>query len=146
MKHRIVAFEDLIAPLSNGKILLLVECLNIEGCEQPGIMGELSELLNLGYGEDYDDWEDFLNFGFVLLEWENKPEQETEANLMIDYLRNDKFQELVQADLFIDGTYMDTSWSGDPEVWDIGQLEKKSDKSVVIRFPVEKINRRKEPK
>ena len=48
MKHAVVSFEELIAPLSRGKVLVLVECLNIEGCEEPDIMQELSELLDLG--------------------------------------------------------------------------------------------------
>ena len=135
----------MIAPLSKGKLMVVVECLNIEGCDQPEIMAELSEVLNLGYGDDYDDWEDFLDFGFVVLEEENQPDSVAEANLLIDYLRNDKFQSLIQADLFIDGMLTASSWTGDPELWNTEEAADKQKKSVVIRFPLERINRRKEP-
>lgn len=143
MKHRITTFEELIAPLSRGKVMVVVECLNIEGCEQPEIMNELSELMNLGFGAGYDDWEDFLDYGFVVLEGESKPELVTEGTLLIDYLRNDVFQGLIQADLFVDGVLQASSWTGGPEVWNMADSPK-PDKSVVIRFPVEKINRRKD--
>lgn len=145
LNRAIVSFEDLIAPLSKGKTLLLIECLSIEGCEQPDIMSDLSELLDLGFGPDFDDWDDFLNLGFFVMEGEIKPENENEAALMIDYLRNEKFRDIVQADLFIDGVLMQSSWDGAPVLWDISEPKPKRDKSVVIRFPIEKINRRKEP-
>lgn len=144
MKHQIVCFEELIAPLSRGKVMVVVECLNIEGCEQPDIMNELAQVMNLGYGTDYDDWEDFLDYGFVVFESDNKSEFVTEATLLIDYLRNEKFQAVIQADLFVDGVHLASSWTGDPDVLDIADTVPKSakSKSVVIRFPVEKINRR----
>ena len=145
MQHAIVSFEELIAPLSRGKVLVLVECLSIEGCEQPQIMKELSELLGLGFGCGFDDWDDFLDYGFLVIEGELKPENEKEASLLIDYLRKEKFRELIQADLFIDGELQDSSWNGEPELWDIVAEKAKMDKSVVIRFPIEKINRRKDP-
>jgi len=144
LKHRIISFEELIAPLSKGKAMVVVECLNIEGCENPDIMNEVSEILNLGFGTGYDDWEDFLDYGFVVVEGECKPENITEATLLIDYLRNEKFQALIQADLFVDGILHASSWTGDPEVWNIAEPLQKPAKSVVIRFPVEKVNRRKD--
>ncbi|NMC32872.1 MAG: hypothetical protein GYA36_10530 [Veillonellaceae bacterium] len=146
MKHRILSFEELIAPLSKGKLMLVVECLNIEGCDQPEIMAELSEVLSLGYGEDFDDWEDFLDFGFVVVEEENRPDYVAEAHLLIDYLKNEKFQPLIQADLFIDGILTASSWNGEPEVWNIAESVEKPKNSVIIRFPLERISRRQEPK
>ena len=144
LKHQILTFEELIAPLSRGKVMVVVECLNIEGCEQPEIRGELAELLNLSFGTGYDDWEEFLDYGFVLIEGENKQEFVTEATLLIDYLRNDKFQAMIQADLFVDGFLTASSWTGEPEVWNIGSTAPKPAKSVVLRFPVERINRNKD--
>ena len=145
MNRAIVSFEDLIAPLSKGKVMLLIECLSIEDCEQPDIMADLAELLDLGFGPGFDDWEDFLSFGFLVVEDEIKPENETEATLVIDYLRNEKFRDIIQADLFIDGVLQDSSWNGEPELWDIVEKKPKGDKSVIIRFPIEKINRHKDP-
>ena len=145
MKHAIVSFEELVAPLSQGKVLVLVECLSIEGCEQTDIMNELVEVLDLGFQSGFDEWEDFLDYGFLVIEGELHPENETEAALLIDYLRNDKFRDVVQADLFVDGILQDSSWNGEPAVWDIHAEKPKADKSVVIRFPVEKINRHKDP-
>jgi len=142
LKHRIVTFEELIAPLSKDKAMVVVECLSIEGCEQPDIMQELSEIMNLGFGDGYDDWEDFLDYGFVLIEGESKPEFVTEVTLLIDYLRKEKFQAVIQADLFVDGILQASSWTGDPEMWSITDNSSKPTKSVVIRFPVEKTNRR----
>lgn len=144
MKHRIMSFEELIAPLSQGKVMVVVECLNIEGCEQPQVMEELSELMNLGFGNGYDDWEDFLDYGFVVIEGDNNQEFLTEATVLIDYLRNEKFQTVIQADLFVDGILLDSSWTGDPEVGSAMNNAPKQTKSVVIRFPVEKIKRRKD--
>jgi hypothetical protein len=144
LKHRIVSFEELIAPLSQGKVMLVVECLSIEGCEQPGIMDDLSRILNLGVGAEYDDWEDFLDFGFVVKEGENKLEDLTEATLLIEYLSNEKFQSVIQADLFVDGILHASSWTGNTEAWGMTDNIPKSAKSVVIRFPVEKIKRRKD--
>ena len=144
MKHAIVSFEELIAPLSQGKVLVLVECLSIEGCEQPDVMNELSELLNLGFGSGFDDWEDFLDYGFLVTEGEFQAENMAEAALLVDYLRNDKFRDVVQADLFVDGAWQDSSWSGEPAVWDVSTEKPKVGKSVVIRFPLEKINRHKD--
>ena len=124
--------------------MVVVECLNIEGCERPEIMAELAELLNLGFGTGCDDWEDFLDYGFVLIEGENKQEYVTEATLLIDYLRNEKFQAMIQADLFVNGFLMASSWTGGPELWNIADTAPKPAKSVVLRFPVEKINRYKD--
>ena len=145
MKHRIVSFEELIAPLSLGKVMLVVECLNIEGCEEPSVMEDLTKVMNLGFGAGYDDWEDFLDYGFVVIEGENKQEFVTEAMLLIDYLRNKKYQAVLQADLFVDGVLLASSWTGDPEVWNIVNEVPKATKSVVIRFPLEKIKRRIDP-
>lgn len=145
MKHAIVSFEELVAPLSHGKVMVLVECLSIEGCEQAEIMNELAEILDLGFSSGFDEWEDFLDYGFLVIEGELQAENETEASLLIDFLRNDKFRDVVQADLFVDGVLQDSSWNGEPAVWDISAEKPKFDKSVVIRFPVEKINRHKEP-
>ena len=139
-----MSFEELIAPLSQGKVMVVVECLNIEGCEQPQVMEELSELMNLGFGNGYDDWEDFLDYGFVVIEGDNNQEFLTEATVLIDYLRNEKFQTVIQADLFVDGILLDSSWTGDPEVWSAMNNVPKQTKSVVIRFPVEKIKRHKD--
>lgn len=144
MKQRIVTFEELIAPLSNGKVMVVVECLSIDGCEQPDIMGEVSAILNLRFSNDYDDWEDFLDCGFVVMEGDCKPEFITEASLLIDYLRNEKFQAVIQADLFVDGVHQDSSWSGEPEAWNKQDAVSKPAKSVVIRFPVEKTKRHKD--
>jgi len=144
LKHAVVSFEELIAPLSQGKVLVLVECLSIEGCEQPDVMNELSELLNLGFGSGFDDWEDFLDYGFLVTEGEFQEDNLAEAALLVDYLRNDKFRDVVQADLFVDGTWQDSSWSGEPAVWDVSAEKPKVGKAVVIRFPVEKINRHKD--
>lgn len=144
LKHAIVSFEELIAPLSQGKLLVLVECLSIEGCEQPDVMKELAEILDMGFGSGFDDWEDFLDYGFLVIEGELTTDNETEAALLIDYLRNEKFREVVQADLFVDGLLQDSSWNGEPSIWDISSKKPKVDKSVVIRFPVEKIKRHKD--
>jgi hypothetical protein len=145
LNRAIVSFEDLIAPLSKGKVLLLIECLNVEECEQPELMTDLSELLDLGFGPGFDDWDDFLGFGFLVMEGEIKPENETEAALVLDYLRNEKFRDVIQADLFVDGALQDSSWNGEPELWDMATQKPKDGKSVVIRFPIEKINRHKDP-
>lgn len=146
LRKSILSFEDLIAPMSKGKVLLLIECLSIEECEEPDIMTDLSELLDLGFGPGFDDWDDFLNFGFLLMEGVIQSEDEAEATLIIDYLRNEKFRDIIQADLFVDGVLKDSSWSGEPELWDIGaEKPRENSKSVVIRFPIEKINRRKDP-
>lgn len=148
LNRTIISFEDLVAPLSKGKVLLLIECLSIDGCEQPDIMNDLSELLNLQFGPGFDEWDDFLGFGFFVLEGEIKPEHESEATLIIDYLRHEKFRDVIQADLFVDGVLQDSSWNGEPELWDIApdKPEPKAEKSVVIRFPIEKVNRHKDPK
>ena len=143
MEHRIVTFEELISPLSKGKVMVVVECLSIEGCEHPDIMNELSEVMNLGFGSGFDDWEDLLDYGFVVLEGECKPEIVTEATLLIDYFRNEKFLAIIQADLFVDGTIQASSWTGDPEIWNITEETPKHTKSVLIRFPIEKIKRSK---
>ena len=144
MKHRIISFEELVAPLSQAKVMVVVECLNFEACDNPEIMAELSEILNLEFGPDYDEWEDFLDFGFVIVESEPTEENKTEAALLIDYLRNEKFREAIQADFFVDGILMDSSWNGDQEIWNVNADRPKPIKSVVIRFPVEKTNRRKD--
>ena len=145
MEHRIVSFEELIAPLSRRKVMVVVECLNIEGCDQPDIMDELTEIMHLEFGATYDDWEDFLDYGFVVFEGENIPEFVAEANAMINRLRHEKFQAVIQSDLFVDGLLLASSWTGESEISDSAALGKPV-KSVVIQFPVEKINRRKEPK
>jgi len=106
--------------------MVVVECLNIEGCEQPEIMAELAELLNLGFGTGDDDWEDFLDYGFVLIEGDNKQEFVLEATSLIDYLRKEKFQAMIQADLFVDGFLMASSWMGGPELWNIADTAPKA--------------------
>ena len=85
-----------------------------------------------------------MDYGFLVIEGELQDENKAEANLLIDYLRNDKFRDVVQADVFVDGVLQDSSWNGEPTLWNISTEKPKSGKSVVIRFPVEKINRRKD--
>lgn len=144
MKHRIVSFEELVAPLSQGKVMVAVECLSFEACDNPEIMADLTEILNLEFGPDYDEWEDFLDFGFVVAESDLSTENRAKATLIIDFLRNEKFREAIQADLFIDGVLLDSSWNGDLKDWNSATDAPKPVKSVVIRFPVEKTNRRKD--
>ena len=146
MEHRILAFEELIAPLSHKKVMLVVECLSIDGCENPDIMMELMELMNLEFGSGYDEWEDFLDFGFVVIEGAPTSENVAEASSLIEYLRHEKFQPLIQADLFVDGVLLASSWTGMPESGPVFEPAAKPVKSVVIRFPLEKVGRRSEPK
>ena len=147
MQHRILAFEELIAPLSYKKVMLVVECLSIDGCENPEIMNELTEVMNLGFGADYDEWDDFLDFGFVVIEGAPTAENIAEASLLVDYLRHEKFQPLIQADLFVDGVQLSSSWNGNPAAEMVGQASAqpvKPVKSVLIRFPLERVARRNE--
>ena len=145
MQHRILAFEELIAPLSHKKVMLVVECLSIDGCESPDIMNELMEVMNLGFSSEYDEWEDFLDYGFVVIEGAPTTENVAEASLLIDYLRNEKFQPLIQADLFVDGVLLSSSWTGNPTSEPTMDPIFKPVKSVVIRFPLERLGRRSDP-
>ena len=147
MEHRILAFEELIAPLSYKKVMLVVECLSIEGCESPDIMSELTEVMNLGFGSEYDEWEDFLDFGFVVIEGAPTAENIAEASLLVDYLRHERFQPLIQADLFVDGVLLGSSWSGNQSAESVNQpvpKQVKPVKSVLIRFPLERVARHSE--
>ena len=147
MEHRILAFEELIAPLSYKKVMLAVECLSIEGCESPDIMSELTEVMNLGFGSEYDEWEDFLDFGFVVIEGAPTAENIAEASLLVDYLRHERFQPLIQADLFVDGVLLGSSWSGNQSAESVNQpvpKQVKPVKSVLIRFPLERVARHSE--
>jgi hypothetical protein len=140
-----LAFEELIAPLSHKKVMLVVECLSIDGCESPDIMHELMEVMNLGFNAEYDEWEDFLDYGFVVIEGAPTSENVAEASLLIDYLRNEKFQPLIQADLFVDGVLLSSSWTGSSTSEPIMEPIVKPVKSVVIRFPLERLGRRRDP-
>ena len=147
MEHRILAFEELIAPLSYKKVMLVVECLSLEGCESPDIMSELTEVMNLGFGSEYDEWEDFLDFGFVVIEGAPTAENIAEASLLVDYLRHERFQPLIQADLFVDGVLLGSSWSGNQSAESVNQpvpKQVKPVKSVLIRFPLERVARHSE--
>ena len=147
MEHRILAFEELIAPLSYKKVMLVVECLSSEGCESPDIMSELTEVMNLGFGSEYDEWEDFLDFGFVVIEGAPTAENIAEASLLVDYLRHERFQPLIQADLFVDGVLLGSSWSGNQSAESVNQpvpKQVKPVKSVLIRFPLERVARHSE--
>ena len=147
VQHRILAFEELIAPLSYKKVMLVIECLSIDGCENPEIMSELTEVMNLGFGADYDEWDDFLDYGFVVIEGAPTSENIAEASLLVDYLRHEKFQPLIQADLFVDGVQLSSSWNGNPAAETVGQVSTqpvKPIKSVLIRFPLERVARRNE--
>ena len=130
----------MIAPLSIGRVLVVVECLNIDACMRPDIAKGVSELLDLKHGSRFDEWEDFLDFGFVLVEDEVTDANVAEGHLMIDYLRNDKYREFIQADLFVDGTHVASSWEDGPDLWTEDAADKPN-KSVVLRFPIEKIRR-----
>lgn len=141
MEHRILSFEEMIAPLSHKKVMMVVECLNIEGCEQPEIMNDLREALNLGFGSGYDDWEDFLDYGFIVIEGAPTSENISEASQLMDLMRQERYQPLIQADLFVDGFLRASSWSGDSDQWPVAEEKSKPMKSVVIRFPVEKTKR-----
>ena len=147
MEPRILAFEELIASLSYKKVMLVVECLSIEGCESPDIMSELTEVMNLGFGSEYDEWEDFLDFGFVVIEGAPTAENIAEASLLVDYLRHERFQPLIQADLFVDGVLLGSSWSGNQSPESVNQpvpKQVKPVKSVLIRFPLERVARHSE--
>ena len=144
LKHRIVAFEELVAPLSQGKVMLVVECLSFESCDKPELRAELSKLLNLESGTDYDEWEEFLDYGFVVVESELTAENRKAAILLLDYLKDEKFINGIQADLFVEGEFLDSSWNGKPEICKASEIKQKPLKSVVIRFPVEKTNRCKD--
>lgn len=145
MQHRILTFEELIAPLSYKKVMLVIECLSIEGCENPDIINELTEVMNLEFGPEYDEWEDFLDFGFVVIEDAPTTENIAEASLLVDYLRHEKFQQVIQADLFVDGVLLCSSWTEGLVVESAKHTIAKPKKSVLIRFPVERVIRRSEP-
>jgi len=125
--------------------MLVIECLSIDGCESPDIMNELMEVMNLGFSSEYDEWEDFLDYGFVVIEGAPTSENVAEASLLIDYLRNEKFQPLIQADLFVDGVLLSSSWTGSPTNEPAMEAIVKPVKSVVIRFPLERLGRRSDP-
>jgi hypothetical protein len=138
LKHRIIDFVELIAPLSVGKIMVVMECLNVEECDHLEIMSELSEIMDLKVDDEYDEWEDFLEYGFVVKEGEPKPEVIAEALILIEYFRKERFQSLIQADLFVDGICQASSWNGEDCECKMPDKMLKQTKSVLIRFPVEK--------
>jgi hypothetical protein len=142
LENRILSFEELIAPLSHKKVMVVVECLSIDGCEQPEIMSELMDVLKLGFGSGYDDWEDFLDYGFVVIEGAPTAENISEACLLIDLLRQQKYQSLIQADFFVDGFLRASSWAENADEGLVAEVKQKQIKSVVIRFPVEKTKQR----
>ena len=110
-------------------------------------MSELTEVMNLGFGSEYDEWEDFLDFGFVVIEGAPTAENIAEASLLVDYLRHERFQPLIQADLFVDGVLLGSSWSGNQSAESVNQpvpKQVKPVKSVLIRFPLERVARHSE--
>lgn len=147
MRHSTQTFTELIAPMSINKVLVVVECLDPDGCDQPEIRSEIKDILDLGCVGGLDEWKDFLDAGFAVVEGPLSDENITEASLLIDFLRHQQFHLLLVGDLFINGEFEESSWEGDPSQQWIPKEKsatRKENENVVLHFPVDRIKRRKD--
>lgn len=137
MKQRMISFEEFIAPLSRNKVMLVVECIDIIGCDSPEIRDEIGEILNLQFGPDCEEWEDFLDKGYIVLDAEINSENVAWCKKVVDLLQNcEDYYPIIQVDLFVDGALMRSSWQANSASCQDGPPQRY--KTVVIPFPVDR--------
>lgn len=140
MKQRSLSFEELVAPISRNKAVLILEGIDLIGCDLPKIRDEIGALLNLEFSPDYDEWEDFLDNGFILLEGDLSPETIEWCEKAVELFQaNEEYNLLMQISFFVDGTLKNNTWKTDLDI--DRNIPSKPFKTIVIPFPVERTNR-----
>ena len=114
-----VSFDDLVSPLSRGKIFILLEVLDPLRCETLDCALAISSYLNIKIDKLPNDYEAFVSYGFMTIERNISEPNRIWSEAALDFFRQRKVREAVKACLFIDEELIGHSQDGHTSVFDI---------------------------
>lgn len=114
-----VSFNDLVSPLSQEKIFILLEVLDPLRCENLDCALAIADYLNIRIDDLPNDYETFISSGFMTIERNLSEINRTWSETMLDFFRQRKFRDAVKAYLFIDEKLIGHSQDGHSSVVDI---------------------------
>jgi len=114
-----VSFDDLVSPLSQDKLLILLEVLNPSLCESFENSLLIASCLNIEIDQLPNDYETFLSLGFMLLERNISDFNRTWAESILDFFRQKNLCRAVKASLFINSSLIAHSQDGHTSMADI---------------------------
>jgi len=114
-----VSFDDLVSPLSQDKLLILLEVLNPSQCESLEKSLSIATYLNIKIDQLPNEYENFLSLGFILIERNITESSRIWAEAVLDFFRQKSLLEAVKASLFIDTVFIAHSQDGHTSMMDI---------------------------
>ena len=102
LQGQAVSFEELAAPWSKGKVLILVEMLDVHFCDQMDNALAIIKGLELRSDGQNNLFDQFLQQGYLVMREEISQENKSRAIQIVDYFRQKSLQAAAKAYLFID--------------------------------------------
>ncbi|HMM21862.1 MAG TPA: hypothetical protein PKA10_14180 [Selenomonadales bacterium] len=117
LNYQATAFEELVKPLSEGKVLLLLEVTDPAQCDQIDYYQAI--LKGIGASDGSSLMENLLIRGFLKLETDLSDENKGMAEEIVDYFRQKMFKEVIRAYLFVDSQLAEHSCDGAVSAYDV---------------------------
>lgn len=114
-----VSFNDLVSPLSQKKIFMLLEVSDPVRCESLNCALAIADYLNIRIDELPNDFEAFVSSGFMTLECNLSEINRAWSEATLDFFRQRKFRDALKAYLFIDEEFIGHSQDGHSSTLDI---------------------------
>jgi len=117
LNYQATAFEELVKPLSHGKVLLLLEVTDPAQCDQMDYYHAI--LKGIGVGDGSGLMEDLMDQGFLKFETGLSEESKRVAGAVVDYFRQKMLKDVIQAYLFVDSELVEHSSDGTISAHDV---------------------------
>lgn len=133
LQGQAVSFEELAAPWSKGNVLILVEMLDFQLCDQMDNALKIMKGLELKSDGQNRLFDQFLQQGYLIIRDELSQENKSHATQILDYFRQKELQAAAKAYLFIDQELVQHSKDSVVSSWDLlKDLDKSNLCSVAI--------------
>lgn len=114
-----VSLYDLVSPLSQEKILILLEVVDPLRCENIDCALAIAGYLNMKIDKLPNEYETFVNAGFMTIERNLSEINRIWSEAALDFFRQKKVRDAVKAYLFINEDFIGHSQDGHTSVLDI---------------------------
>lgn len=114
-----LTFEGLLAPLSKGKILLLLEVLDPLAGDHFDCSMQIAQHLNISLDKIPNCYEDFMKSGYLLVENVVNDDNKKWGIASLDFFRQNKIKRAVKAYLYINSAFIGHSCDGHSATLDI---------------------------
>lgn len=109
LESQAVSLDELVAPLSKGRVFLLVEVLDAQTCDQMDVALAIIKGMNLKSDSMSDVFDGLLSNGYLTAKSNISEEMIVQGSHIIDYFRQKKLRTSAKAYLFIDGQCIENS-------------------------------------